>query len=73
VLAKPNQDPTIPRSYRLIALLSTLGKGLERLVARRLAWTAIREKVVHPQHFGALPGRAASDLVAAAVHDIEES
>jgi hypothetical protein len=28
---------------------------------------------VHPQHFGALPGRAATDLVAAAVHDIEES
>jgi hypothetical protein len=25
VLAKPNRDPTIPRSYRLIALLSTLG------------------------------------------------
>jgi hypothetical protein len=73
VLAKPNRDPTIPRSYRLIALLSTLGKGLERLVARRLAWTAIREKVVHPQHFRALPGRAASDLVAAVVHDIEES
>jgi hypothetical protein len=48
VLAKPNRDPTIPRSYRLIALLSTLGKGLERLVARRLAWTVIREKIVHP-------------------------
>ncbi|KAL1952476.1 hypothetical protein VTO42DRAFT_5284 [Malbranchea cinnamomea] len=56
-LAKPNRDPANPRSYCLIALLSTLGKGLERLVARRLAWTAIREKVVHPQHFGALPGR----------------
>ena len=73
VLPKANRDPALPRSYRLIALLSTLGKGLERLVARRLAWTAIREKIVHPQHFGALPGRAATDLVAAAVHDIEES
>jgi ribonuclease HI len=73
VLPKPNRDPAIPRSYRLIALLSTLGKGLERLVARRLAWTAVQEKVLHPQHFGALPGRAATDLVAAAVHDIEES
>ncbi|KAL1952888.1 hypothetical protein VTO42DRAFT_4058 [Malbranchea cinnamomea] len=72
-LAKPNRDPANPRSYHLIALLSTLGKGLERLVARRLAWTAIREKIVHPQHFGALPGRAASDLVTAVVYDIEES
>lgn len=73
VLPKPNRNPAIPRSYRLIALLSTLGKGLERLVARRLAWIAIHEKLVHPQQFGALPGRAASDLVAAVVHDIEES
>ncbi len=67
------KDKSSPRSYRLIALLSVLGKGLERLVARRLAWTAIREKVLHPQHFGALPRRSATDLAAAVIHDIEEA
>ena len=50
-----------------------LGKGLERLVARRLAWTAVREKIIHPQYIAALPGRSAVDLAAAVIHDVEES
>ncbi|ODM18623.1 hypothetical protein SI65_05240 [Aspergillus cristatus] len=71
-LPKPGKkDYSSPRSYRLITLLSTLGKGLERLMARRLAWIAIKRKVLHPQQFGALLCR--SDLAAALVHDIEES
>ena len=73
VIPKEKPDKSSPRSYRLIALLSVLGKGLERLVARRLAWVAITEGVLHPQHFGALPGRSATDLAAAVVHDIEEA
>ncbi|ODM21120.1 hypothetical protein SI65_04173 [Aspergillus cristatus] len=73
-LPKPGKkDYSSPRSYRLISLLSTLGKGLERLMARRLAWIAIRHKVLHPQQFGALPCRSATDLAAALVHDIEEA
>jgi hypothetical protein len=32
--------------YRLIALLLVLGKGLERLVARNIAWIAIYYKVL---------------------------
>jgi hypothetical protein len=72
-LPKPGKkDYSSPRSYRLIALLSTLGKGLERLIAHRLAWVAIKHKVLHPQHFGALPCRSATDLAATLVHDIEE-
>jgi ribonuclease HI len=73
VIPKEKPDKSCPRSYRLIALLSVLGKGLERLVARRLAWVAVTEGVLHPQHFGALPGRSATDLAAAVVHDIEEA
>ena len=73
-IPKPGKrDKSSPRSYRLIALLSVLGKGLERLIARRLAWVAIRERIIHPQQFGALPGRSATDLAVAAVHDIEET
>ena len=75
IVAIPKEKPDMssPRSYRPIALLSVLGKGLERLVARRIAWTAIKKKVLHPQHFGALPGRSATDLAAAVVHDMEEA
>jgi ribonuclease HI len=62
-----------PRAWRPISLLSCLGKGLERLVARRLAWASIRYSVLHSQQAGALPKRSAVDLVAALVHDIEEA
>jgi ribonuclease HI len=48
-----------------------LGKGLERLISRRLAYAAIKQGILNPQQFGALPKRAATDLVACLVHDIE--
>ncbi|KZL65521.1 endonuclease reverse, partial [Colletotrichum incanum] len=66
ILPKPGKrDRTLPRSYRPIALLSVLGKGLERLVARRLAWITVKHR------FGALRLRSCSDLIAGAIHDIE--
>lgn len=74
MLRKPNKkDLSNPCSWRLIALLSCLGKGLERLVARRIANTILLYKVVSPQQAGALPTRAASDLLACLTHDIEHS
>ncbi|XP_044715050.1 reverse transcriptase (RNA-dependent DNA polymerase) domain-containing protein [Hirsutella rhossiliensis] len=48
-----------------------LGKGLERLIARRLAWAAITQRVIHSQHAGALPKRSALDLALALLHDAE--
>jgi hypothetical protein len=42
-------DRTSPCSWRLIALLSCIGKGLERTVARRIAWTAMTHKILSPQ------------------------
>ena len=72
MIGKANKpDPSRPNAWRPIALLSCLGKGLERLIARRLAYAAIKYKVLNPQQFGALPKRAATDLVACLVHDIE--
>lgn len=73
-IPKPGKrDRSSPRSYRLIALLSVLGKGLERLLAQRMAWVAIKHKILHPQQIGALPARAASDLAACLIHDIEDA
>ena len=72
MLPKPGKrDLTSPRSWRPISLLSCLGKGLERLIARRIAWAAVHFRVLHYQQAGALPKRSAVDLVAALVHDIE--
>ena len=60
-----------PNAWRPIALLSCLGKGLERLIARRLAYAAIKHGVLNPQQFRALLKRAATDLVACLVHNIK--
>jgi ribonuclease HI len=65
------KDKTSVRSWRPIALLSCISKGLERIVARRIAWTALTAGVLSPQHGGALPKRSAMDLVAAFTHDVE--
>jgi ribonuclease HI len=74
MIAKPGRrDLSTPRAWRPISLLSCLGKGLERLIARRLAWASIHYGVLHPQQAGALPKRSAVDLVAALIHDIEEA
>jgi hypothetical protein len=56
IIPKPNKtDHTSPQSYRPIALLSILGKGLERLIARKMAWLAVSLQVINNQQFGALP------------------
>ncbi|KAF5255354.1 hypothetical protein FOXYS1_14244 [Fusarium oxysporum] len=74
MIAKPGRrDFTEPRAWRPISLLSCLGKGLERLIARRLAWAAVHYSVLDPQQAGALPKRSATDLVTALIHDIEEA
>jgi ribonuclease HI len=74
IIQKPKKtDLSSPRSYRPIALLSVLGKGLERLVARNIAWTAIHHKVLTRQQFGALPLRSAIDLTTCLTHDVEQA
>ncbi|OBR04426.1 Zinc knuckle [Colletotrichum higginsianum IMI 349063] len=47
---KPHDD--LPKSYRPIALLSSVGKILERLVADHLKDLALRYKLVPPTQFG---------------------
>ena len=68
---KKNLDKSSVRSWRPIALLSCISKGLERVVARRIAWTALTNGILSPQHGGALPKRSAMDLVASFTHDVE--
>lgn len=66
-----DRDRSLPRSYRPISLLSSLGKGLERVLARRMAHLAVTHRVVGPQQFGALPLRGTTDLTSALTHDVE--
>src|SRR5699024_2036167 len=72
VIPKPGKrDRSAPRSYRPISLLSALGKGLERLVARRMASVGLRHRLFGDRQFGALPRRSATDLTSALTHDVE--
>jgi endonuclease/exonuclease/phosphatase (EEP) superfamily protein YafD len=74
IIQKPNKsDWTNPRSYRPIALLSVLGKGLERLIARNMAWIAISHKILASQQFGALPLRSAVDLTTCLLYNVEQA
>ena len=74
IIQKPNKpDRSSPRAYRPIALLSVLGKGLERLIARNMAWITVSHKVLASQQFGALPLRSAVDLTTCLTHDVEEA
>lgn len=73
-LPKPGNRPKhLPRFYRLIALLSCLGKVLERIVARRLGDIALLSCLVSPLHFGTIPGRSAVDAACTLTHDIERA
>lgn len=72
MLPKVNKkDFTDIKSWRPIALLSCLSKGLERLVARRIGRIALLHEIVSPQQAGALPKRSATDLTTCLAHDIE--
>ncbi|KAL5606455.1 uncharacterized protein BROUX77_003648 [Berkeleyomyces rouxiae] len=70
VIPKPGRDKSLPRSYRVISL-STLGKGLERLVARRLAVQAVELKIIPRAYASAVPRRAAADLTLALADKIK--
>jgi ribonuclease HI len=74
IIEKPaKKDKSNPRAYRPIALLSVLGKGLERLVAKRMSWIAIKCNVLHKQQFGALPLSSCTDLASSLIWDIEKA
>jgi hypothetical protein len=73
ILKPGKRDLSQLKSYRPISLLSTLGKGLERFTARRIAARAINASLLSSCHFGALPGCSAIDLVQVLVHRVEKA
>ena len=67
------RDKSSPKAYRPIALLSCLGKGLERLLARRISHLALKLQILAPDQCSATSKRSASDLTTALVCDIEKA
>ena len=57
------RDFTVAESYRPISLLSTLGKGLEFLVAERLSYLVEHYNLLPERHFGGRKQRSATQAL----------
>jgi len=66
---KPSYDS--PSSFRVIVLLRTLSKILERVAASRLSAQATICSLIHPLQCGSLPGRSTSDATLVLQHNVE--
>lgn len=60
-ILKPSKDPALAQSYRPIALLSCVGKVLERLLKRRLDYWCESNNVLPRSQFGGRSGRSTID------------
>ena len=59
--------------WRLITLLNCLGKGLKRLLVRKIALKTVWYQVVAKTYFGVFLKRLVIDLVACFILDVEEA
>ena len=66
---KPSYDA--PSSFRVIVLLRTLSKILERVVASRLSAQAAICSLIHLLQCGSLPGRSTTDAALVQQHNVE--
>ena len=66
---KPSYDS--PSSFRLIILLRTLSKILERVVATRLSAQATICSLIHPLQCGSLPERSTAEAALVLHHNVE--
>jgi hypothetical protein len=72
VIPKGGRDPSLPKSYRPISLLATLGKALEAVVANRISALVEKHQLLPPNHFGARRRRSceqALNILIEKIHD----
>jgi retron-type reverse transcriptase len=58
-LGKPSYS--MPKAFRPIVLLNTLGKLVEKMLARRLQFDVVAHDVFHPNQFGGVAQRSTGD------------
>jgi hypothetical protein len=72
VLAKPNkEDYSVPKAYRIIALLNCLGKVLEKIFATRLSYLANTTNLLHSSQMGGRKQRSAIDAALLLLNEIQ--
>jgi hypothetical protein len=73
-LRKPGKpDYTVPKAFRPISLLATISKGLEAVVANRLAYLAERHNLLPDNHFGARKKRSCEQAINVLVERVYEA
>lgn len=60
-LLKPNKDPSLPSSYRPVALASTLCKITEHLIKNRLEWHLEHNNLLSVSQYGFRKGKSVTD------------
>ena len=61
---KPNADPTLPVSYRPIALTSVVGKLFQKILNKRLYWFLESNDLLSPFQYGFRKGRNTTQALA---------
>jgi ribonuclease HI len=68
---KPRYD--VPKAYRPIALLNTLGKVLTSIIAEQLTYYTEKYALLPPLHFGGRPARTTSNTIHYLVYKIKDA
>jgi len=72
VLDKPGKPSyESPSSFRIIVLIRTFSKILERIIAARLLTAARSEGLLHPNQCGSLPGLSPYDACLTLTNDVK--
>ena len=68
---KPRYD--VPKAYRPIALLNTMGKVLTSIIAEQLIYYTEKFRLLPPLHFGGRPARMTNDALHYLIHLIKDT
>jgi len=72
VLDKPRKPSyESPSSFRILVLLRTVSKILERIIAARLLLAARSRGLIHPHHCGSLPGLSTYDACLTLINHVK--
>ncbi|CAA7269302.1 unnamed protein product [Cyclocybe aegerita] len=62
IVPKPNKPSyAVPKAFRLIVLLITFGKLIEKMIANRIQFDAVKHDIFHPNQLGGIRQRSTED------------
>jgi len=72
IIPKPNKPSyDSPKAFRPIVLLNTIGKLIEKMIAKRLQFEAVKLNIVHPNQLGGITQRSTEDAGLFLTHVIQ--